>query len=166
MTAGHRSGASSESDEWLKIGEAAQRTGLTERALRLYEDLGILAPARTPGGTRRYRAGDLHRLDAIAACTRAGMKLGEIQSLATERSAHATGAEASAHVGELGHRLAADLDGLIDHLVGLRRELDEALDLVETCRVCPAEPTRQGCPTCVMNTATDTNGFCNLIWEP
>ncbi|WP_051247506.1 MerR family transcriptional regulator [Nocardioides halotolerans] len=49
----------------LTIGEVAARTGLTQRTLRYYEDLGLLAPARTDGGRRSYDAGTLDRLYRI-----------------------------------------------------------------------------------------------------
>jgi DNA-binding transcriptional MerR regulator len=39
----------------LSIGELAQRTGVSTRTIRYYEELGILpTPERTEGGTRRY----------------------------------------------------------------------------------------------------------------
>ncbi len=49
----------------LTIGEVAQRTGLTQRTLRYYEDLGLLEPARTDGGRRSYDARTLDRLYRI-----------------------------------------------------------------------------------------------------
>ncbi|MBL0779724.1 MULTISPECIES: MerR family DNA-binding transcriptional regulator [Streptomyces] len=38
----------------LKIGEVARRTGVSVRALRYYEEQGLLTPDRTPSGQRRY----------------------------------------------------------------------------------------------------------------
>ncbi|WP_149561673.1 MerR family transcriptional regulator [Streptomyces cacaoi] len=38
----------------MKIGELAQRAGVSVRALRYYEEQGLLAPERTPSGQRRY----------------------------------------------------------------------------------------------------------------
>jgi DNA-binding transcriptional MerR regulator/uncharacterized glyoxalase superfamily protein PhnB len=49
----------------LTIGEVAVRTGLTQRTLRYYEDLGLLEPPRTDGGRRSYDAGTLDRLYRI-----------------------------------------------------------------------------------------------------
>ncbi len=41
----------------LKVGELAKRTGKTVRAVHLYEELGLLAPAvRSKGGFRLYPA--------------------------------------------------------------------------------------------------------------
>jgi DNA-binding transcriptional MerR regulator len=49
----------------LTIGEVSARTGLTQRTLRYYEDLGLLEPARTDGGRRSYDASSLDRLYRI-----------------------------------------------------------------------------------------------------
>lgn len=38
----------------MKIGELAQRAGVSVRALRYYEERGLLSPERTPSGQRRY----------------------------------------------------------------------------------------------------------------
>ncbi|MBV9119779.1 MAG: MerR family transcriptional regulator [Chloroflexi bacterium] len=51
---------------YLQIGEAASRTGLTQRTLRYYEELGLLKPAsRMEGGFRLYSGEDMERIDYI-----------------------------------------------------------------------------------------------------
>jgi DNA-binding transcriptional MerR regulator len=50
----------------LQIGEAANRTGLTQRTLRYYEELGLLKPAsRMEGGFRLYSSDDMDRIEYI-----------------------------------------------------------------------------------------------------
>ena len=50
----------------LGIGAAAERAGVSERALRYYQQLGLLVPAcTTPGGLRRYSEDDLARVARI-----------------------------------------------------------------------------------------------------
>jgi len=52
--------------ELLSIGDAANSLGVSERALRYYEELGLVTPcARTPGGMRRYSEEDLSRVGRI-----------------------------------------------------------------------------------------------------
>ena len=47
----------------MRIGELADRTGLSLRTIRFYEEVGVLAPApRTKGGFRLFTEGDLQRL--------------------------------------------------------------------------------------------------------
>ncbi len=51
--------------EMLGIGAAAARLGVSERALRYYQQLGLIQPACTPGGLRRYDGEDLARVTRI-----------------------------------------------------------------------------------------------------
>lgn len=49
-----------------RIGEVAEVTGLTQRTIRYYEELGLLNPAaHATGGNRRYDDEDLERLKLI-----------------------------------------------------------------------------------------------------
>ncbi len=46
-----------------RIGEAAQRAGVSERTLRYYEEIGLVAPAsHSPGGNRRYGDAEVARV--------------------------------------------------------------------------------------------------------
>jgi len=55
------------SDEpYLQIGEVAERTGVTQRTLRFYEEKGLLKPpTRMEGGFRLYSEADIQRVEAI-----------------------------------------------------------------------------------------------------
>ncbi len=66
--------------ELLGIGAAAARAGVSERALRYYQQIGLLVPARTtPGGLRRYSEEDLARVARIRELqTLLGLNLDEI----------------------------------------------------------------------------------------
>lgn len=62
-----QSGEEGASTEGLaRIDQVAQRTGLTKRTLRYYEEIGLLdPPTRTEGGYRLYTAADVQRLERI-----------------------------------------------------------------------------------------------------
>ena len=63
----------------LKVGELAQRAGLTVRALHHYDSIGLLSPsARSDAGYRLYDRGDIARLHQIQALRRFGVALAEI----------------------------------------------------------------------------------------
>lgn len=62
----------------LTIGDVAQRTGLTQRTLRYYEELGLLGPDRDSGGRRRYDAATIDRLYRIRLLRDLGTPLGEV----------------------------------------------------------------------------------------
>jgi MerR family transcriptional regulator, thiopeptide resistance regulator len=62
----------------LRAAECARLTGLTVRALRLYERLGLIKPARSASGWRLYGRGELVRLNAIVALKSLGLSLAHI----------------------------------------------------------------------------------------
>jgi MerR family transcriptional regulator/heat shock protein HspR len=57
------------------ISVAAELVGMGVQNLRLYEARGLLEPARTERGTRRYSADDLDRLRRIGDLLEAGLNL-------------------------------------------------------------------------------------------
>jgi MerR family transcriptional regulator, heat shock protein HspR len=60
------------------ISMAAELSGVAVQSLRLYERYGLLTPARSEGGTRRYSADDLARLQRISELVDAGINLAGI----------------------------------------------------------------------------------------
>ncbi|MGH8227932.1 MAG: MerR family transcriptional regulator [Steroidobacteraceae bacterium] len=65
----------------LSAAECAARTGLSTRALRLYEEQGLIAPRRSTGGWRQYGAEELVRLNSITLLKAAGLTLAQIAGL-------------------------------------------------------------------------------------
>jgi DNA-binding transcriptional MerR regulator len=73
--------ADTEERRW-RIGELAKRTGLSVRALRHYDEIGLLAPSeRSYSGYRLYSDRDLRRLYRIVALRQLGMGLEEISDV-------------------------------------------------------------------------------------
>jgi len=92
----------------LLIGEVARRSGVSRKALRLYEEAGILPPPqRTPSGYRVYGGDALDLLAFVSQAQRLGFTLEEIrQIVAIKRSGRAP----RPHVRDLVRRKVADLD--------------------------------------------------------
>jgi MerR family transcriptional regulator/heat shock protein HspR len=63
------------------ISVAADLVGMAPQTLRLYEDRGLLDPARTAGGTRRYSQDDLDRLRRIAELVGDGLNLAGVAAV-------------------------------------------------------------------------------------
>ena len=63
----------------FSIAVAAELTGLHPQTLRIYEREGLLDPARSPGGTRRYSTDDIGRLHQIMALTGDGLNLAGVR---------------------------------------------------------------------------------------
>jgi DNA-binding transcriptional MerR regulator len=69
-----------EAERTYSITDLAQEFDLTTRAIRFYEDQGLLAPARR-GQTRVYTARDRTRLKLILRGKRLGFSLGEVREM-------------------------------------------------------------------------------------
>lgn len=85
------------------ISVAAELSGMGAQTLRLYESRGLLEPARTEGGTRRYSADDLDRLRRIGDLLDAGVNLAGIRMVLDLQDANAKLRSHNAHArGEKG----------------------------------------------------------------
>lgn len=61
------------------ISVAAELAGVHPQTLRIYERKGLLAPARTGGGSRRYSEADIDMLRRIQELTNEGLNLAGVQ---------------------------------------------------------------------------------------
>ncbi|MGH2762570.1 MAG: MerR family DNA-binding protein [Thermoleophilaceae bacterium] len=67
-------------EQTLTIGRAAQQSGLTPKAIRLYETRGLISePDRTQSGYRTYTGDDVAILSFIRQARAVGLKLAEIK---------------------------------------------------------------------------------------
>ncbi|MFH9350801.1 MerR family transcriptional regulator [Kitasatospora sp. NPDC017646] len=65
----------------MRIGDAAAAAGTTPRALRFYEQRGLLPPpTRTPSGQREYGPGAVTRVRAIRQLLSAGLTVDDLVS--------------------------------------------------------------------------------------
>ena len=78
------------SEDFLSIGQVAERTGVAPSALRYYEREGLIGSTRTAGDQRRYHREVLRRVAFIRIAQRVGLTLDEIRdalaSLPQERT--------------------------------------------------------------------------------
>ena len=109
--------------EHLNPSEAARRLGVSPKALRLYEQRGLINPLRTEAGWRVYGPDQMARAAEIAALRRLGLSLaqvgrvlkGDASGLESALAEHQSALEAEAR------RLA----GAVDQVTALRRGLAE-----------------------------------------
>lgn len=67
-------------DGYVRIGDVARRFGLTLRALRFYEDKGLISPKRE-GNMRLYTHKDIARLKMVLLGRKAGFSLREVKQI-------------------------------------------------------------------------------------
>jgi DNA-binding transcriptional MerR regulator len=114
----------------MRIGELAERAGISTKAIRYYEQIGILTPpGRTPSGYRAYEETALGRLGFVRAAQALGLTLGEIRQIIAFRD---DGAAPCAHVTALLQRRAAELGARIAELQQLRGELEQLAERAAT----------------------------------
>lgn len=105
----------------MRIGELAERAGVSTKTIRYYEDIGVMAePERTPSGYRDYRDEAVDRLGFVRAAQAVGLTLGEIREVLGYRDRGETPCE---HVVELIRRRAAEIDDQIADLERMGAEL-------------------------------------------
>jgi MerR family copper efflux transcriptional regulator len=115
----------------MRIGEAAAAAGTTPRALRFYEQRGLLPPpVRTVSGQREYGPDEVARVRVIRDLLSVGLTVEDLRSCAdrlhllTEDPSRRCGSvePGAAASGIVGRRLAS-LDAEIDRLAKLREGL-------------------------------------------
>jgi DNA-binding transcriptional MerR regulator len=95
----------------MKVAEVIRRSGVSRKALRVYETRGILpAPRRTPAGYREYTADVLGVLTFVQQGRRLGLTLAEIKHIIGLRRSRGA---PCAHVRTLLQQREADLKALL-----------------------------------------------------
>jgi DNA-binding transcriptional MerR regulator len=151
----------------LSTGDLARATGNTVRAVRFYEEQGLLRPAEvSAGGHRRYTREELEKLRLICDLRELGLSLCEIRTVLDLRAGCDTAAEFAVRFHEVlvGH--VDQAQRRIDRLRRVKRELSEALAAIEerlSCEMassCPCAVAQAlGAPRIVKVLAKD--GLCD-----
>ena len=123
----------------MRIGELAARTGLSTKALRYYESIGVLPePARTAGGYRDYSMAALDVVRFVRSAQAVGLTLGEIREILGYRD---RGETPCAHVVDVIRRRAEAIDEQIAGLEQTRTELRRLERRARTLRPEDCAPT-------------------------
>ena len=140
----------SDSVKLLKVGDLAGRTGKSVRALRLYEELGLLTPtARSLGGFRLYDDSALTRIRWIELLQESGFTLHQIQDLLKAWQSTRYGPEAMKVVRETFEKRLAETRAAIERYEALEKELLGSLQYLNGCETCrPPRTTQEDCPHC------------------
>lgn len=105
----------------MRIGELSRRTGASARALRYYEEQGLLSPARRPSGYREYTDPAVRTVRHIRLLLSAGLGTAVI-------------AEILPCVADDTEVLAPTCPELLDGLAGERARITAAMDELRAAR--------------------------------
>jgi DNA-binding transcriptional MerR regulator len=125
----------SSSAQYLNPAAAARRLGVSAKALRLYEQRGLVAPIRTAAGWRAYGPDEMARAGEIAALRALGLSLTQVARVLQGDSGGLEAALA-AHQAALETQVR-QIGGAIDRVRGLRSDLTQgrAPDAAELARL-------------------------------
>jgi MerR family transcriptional regulator, copper efflux regulator len=113
----------------MNIGSVAERSGVSPKAIRYYESIGLVRPAdRQPNGYRSYTLVDMRTLDFIKRARSLGFTVEEVRELL---DLWRNTSRRSASVKALTTRHLQALDRKIEELMTMRKAL---ADLVKRCR--------------------------------
>jgi DNA-binding transcriptional MerR regulator len=111
----------SSSAQFLSASEAAKRLGVSTKALRLYEERGLVSPVRTAAGWRAYGPGEMARAAEVVALRALGLSLAQVARVLCGDADDLEPALA-AHQAALEDRVR-QLAGTVDKVRGLRTDL-------------------------------------------
>ena len=130
--------------EELTISEVAKRAGIRASAIRYYESVQLLPPARRSGGQRRYHPDILRRLSFIQVAQTAGCTLAEIQTLINELDEKAPLSE---RWQALAHQKLVEVDELMRKVQSMKMILVNGLNChcadLEECMDCIIRSDKQ-----------------------
>ena len=133
----------------LKVGDLAKRTGKTVRAVHLYEELGLLAPAvRSKGGFRMYSGKAVKRIEWIQKLQDLGFSLTEIKAFLRDWEESETAPKAMARIREIFSDKLRETQETIARLSNLVTDLNETLSYLDSCRSCEPTHVQGECGTC------------------
>ena len=142
----------------LKVGELAERTNKTVRALRLYEERGLLTPSeRSQGGFRLYSKQSVKRVSLIDRLQSVGMSLSEISDLLCIWSEAETNQFGMRRLQQEYKRRLLDVRARIEALQDVESLLQEGIGFIDGCEPCVSQKTGCGCNECDRFDATDSD---------
>lgn len=114
----------------MKIGQLAEATGVSTKAIRYYEDIGVLPrPDRAPNGYRTYDTTTADRISFIQDAQSAGLSLLEIQMILDLRD---VGESTCGHVITSLEMRLADVDRQMAELKRTQHRLETIIERART----------------------------------
>ncbi|MDB4986772.1 MAG: Mercuric resistance operon regulatory protein [Myxococcaceae bacterium] len=121
----------------VRVGDLAKRTGKTVRALHLYEEHGLLAPAtRSSGGYRLYSRDAELRVRWIDKLQQMGFSLTDIKQIVQDIERSKNAPDAMQRVQDLFREKLDETREQLRRLGALEGELTASLSYLKTCDGC------------------------------
>ena len=133
----------------LRVGQIAEKTGKTTRAIRFYEQKGLLEPqGRSSGGYRLYGDAALVRIHWIDQLQNMGFSLGEIRDFLSSLQQTKSGPEFMKTLSNFYSQQLQETNSKIQRLQSLKNELNNSLHFLQTCSGCDSSEKPSACKSC------------------
>lgn len=155
------------SGELWRVGALAEKTGKTVRALHLYEEKGLLQPARrTKGGFRLYDERALLRVQWIDRLQELGFSLTDAAEFLADMRDEVSGPAAMLALKSFYVTKLSETRTLIERLRVLEGELQDSLDYLAACSGCDDHTPREACPSCESDAHGDVPALVAAVQDP
>ncbi len=129
--------AENEKKAVMQIGDLAKRAGVSVRAVRYYEELGLVVPAgHSAGGFRHYGEDNLKRLQVINFLKEMGLTLIEIKEILLAKKQTTGDREAVRFLKSVFTEKLRLVEEKVQTLHRLKTELSNALRILDSCQCC------------------------------
>ena len=133
----------------MRVGELAETTGKTVRALRFYEEMDLLRPVeRTKGGFRQYDQQAVIRIHWIDRLQELGFSLRETRDFLESFRELPSGPSAMLMLRDFYIQKLNETRDSLARLNRLEAELTESLVFLNSCQSCAPNTPRQACACC------------------
>lgn len=141
----------------LRVGQLADQAGKTVRAIRFYEELGLLEPAqRTKGGFRQYDGSALIRIHWIDRLQELDFSLREIREFLSTLQSEPLGPAAMSQLRAFYGKKLIETRKALSRLRSLETELQDSLSYLQGCQTCAPVTPRSACRSCDETEHQDT----------
>jgi len=121
----------------MQIGDFARLSGLSVRAIRYYEELGLLKPeAHSHGGFRLYGPENLKRIRVVKFLKDLGLSLTEIRRILLVKKPGGGDQETVRYLAGVFEEKLLHVELRLESLSRMKSELSEALRLLRRCGNC------------------------------
>ncbi len=129
------------------IGELSKKFNLSQRAIRFYEEMGLISPSRTSGGFRVYSECDVFVLKTILTLKELGMSICEIKSLFLPKSERSSFSMAALRLALSSRREGFSMKAR--EFANNVLKIDEILQTLSSCSCCVEDQGDANCKSCL-----------------
>ncbi len=135
----------------MQIGEVARKAGMTVRAVRYYEELGLLQPdGHSSGGFRLYSEKNLKRLRVIDFLKGLGLSLSEVREILLAKKSSGGSIQSVRVLFRIYGERLSHIESQIKALSEMRDEIAQVVAILRSCQSCGRDVLldAQSCADC------------------